>query len=199
MTVPPCPARRRLALAAAIVLAGCAAAPTPPRRLYRLDTTPPAPPAPEPPPAAEVWALSPTVTLPEYLQRDAILVATDDARLQSLDGERWAEPLRDALPRVLRADLERLRGTGSVWLAPLPAGLAAGRLLRLEVTELQAQASPAGVRCVARWSLEDPAGREPPRAGSAALHEPTAGIGAEEIVRAHRRVLWRLAQLIAAR
>lgn len=198
MNPAPCPLRRRLVAGAALVLAGCAAAPTPPRRLYRLDSAAPGP-LPEAPPAAEVWALSPTVALPEYLQRDAILVAADDARLQSLDGERWAEPLRDALPRLLRADLERLRGAGSTWLAPLPAGLAAARLLRVELAELHAVGSPAGVRCVARWWLEDPGGRQPPRAGSATLHEPTAGTGAEEIVRAHRRVLWRLAQLIAAR
>ncbi|MBK1688655.1 PqiC family protein [Rubrivivax gelatinosus] len=197
MSTPPCPLRRRLAGAAALALAGCAAAPGPPRRLYRLDTAAPEP-VPEAPAAAEVWAIWPTVALPEYLQRDALLVATDDARLQPLDGERWAEPLRDALPRLLRADLERLRGAGSTWLAPVPAGLVAARLLRLELAELHAAALPPGVRCVARWWLEDPAARQPPRAGSATLHEPQAGTGAEEIVRAHRRVLWRLARLIAA-
>jgi len=198
MSPAPCPARRRLVAGIALALGGCAAAPTPPRRLYRLDSAPPAD-VPELPPSAEVWAVSPTVSLPEYLQRDAILVAADDARLQALDGERWAEPLRDALPRVLRADLERLRGAGSTWLAPLPAGLAAARLLRVEVVELHAVGTPAGVRCVARWWLEDPAGKQPPRAGSATLHEPSDGSGAEQIVRAHRRVLWRLARLISAR
>ncbi|BAL96190.1 PqiC family protein [Rubrivivax gelatinosus] len=197
MSPAPCPLRRRLVAGAALVLAGCAAAPTPPRRLYRLDSAAPGP-VPEASPAAEVWALSPTVALPEYLQRDAILVAAGDTRLQSLDGERWAEPLRDALPRVLRADLERLRGPGSIWLAPLPAGLQAARVLRVELAELHAQAAPPGVRCVARWWLEDPAGRQPPRAGSAALLEPSAGSAAEDIVRAHRRVLWRLAERIAA-
>ncbi|MBK1615873.1 hypothetical protein CKO44_20680 [Rubrivivax gelatinosus] len=192
---PRSPSRRRLALASMLLLAGCAVTPTPERRLYRLDSAAPEAVAP-PPPGAEVWALASAVALPEYLQRESIVVAAGDARVQALEGERWAEPLRDAVPRLLRADLERLRGAGSVWTAPLPAGLVAARTLRLEIVELQADAA-GSVLCVARWWLEDPAGRVPPRAGSATLKEPAGSAAAEEIVRAHRRVLWRLARLVA--
>ncbi|MCK7494324.1 MAG: PqiC family protein [Comamonadaceae bacterium] len=102
------------------------------------------------------------VTLPEYLERDAIVVASG-ARLETLDGERWAEPLRDALPRLLRADLEALRGPGSVLDL---AG--AGRRRRL-AHPARRDRRVAGRRRAARGAARRPldAGRRRPRRAAA--------------------------------
>lgn len=54
------------------------------------------------------------ITMPEYLQRSALLVDSDDSQLRySFDG-RWGEPLADGIHRVSTLELSRLLGTGNL-------------------------------------------------------------------------------------
>ena len=96
---------------AAAMLAACGQSPV--IQLYQLRAEPPQ----SVPPAAvgaPVWQLLP-MTWPGYLDREAVLRPAGQAALQSVPGARWAEPLRDAVPRLLLADLDRLRGSGTVF------------------------------------------------------------------------------------
>jgi hypothetical protein len=125
-------------------------------------------------------------------------VPRGQAGLQALDGHRWAEPLRDAVPRLLRQDLAALLGEARVWTAPLPAGVAPTRQLRVELLALQATADRGAVSLQARWSLADPAGAAPPWVEAAQFEVPSAGPEPDALVAAHRLALWRLAERIAA-
>ena len=142
------------------------------------------------------------VQLPAYLDRDALLVPAPSGGLQALAGERWAEPLRDAVPRLLRDDLARLRGAASVWAAPLPAGLLVQRQLRVELLALDVLPGRSAVRLRARWWLADvaPAAGMPaaPLLGDADLQARVAGTDAAALVAAHRALLWQLAGRISA-
>lgn len=164
-----------LALPAALALAGCAGAgaPPPPRRHLPLDA-----PGRATPRAADgqTWQLVEPVRLPAYADRD-------DA-----GAWRWAEPLRDALPRLLRADLGAWRGE-RVWSAPLPQGLPVTHRLRVEVLALEAEGG--ALRLAAQWTLEDVHGAAPPRSGAADLRVTGNDVAA------HRLALWRLAAAIA--
>ena len=223
----PAPARPRLlaaparllAITAAITLAllGACASPAPvPLHLHSLGSvalpsgTPPgsaapalsaAAPATAPTTASDTWQLL-AVQLPAYLDRDALLVPATSGGLQALAGERWAEPLRDAVPRLLRDDLARLRGAASVWAAPLPAGLLVQRQLRVELLALDVLPGRSAVRLRARWWLADvaPAAGMPatPRLGEADLQTQVAGTDAAALVAAHRALLWQLAGCISA-
>ncbi|HEY1127996.1 MAG TPA: ABC-type transport auxiliary lipoprotein family protein, partial [Roseateles sp.] len=101
--------RDLLLLLTAATLAGCATRDAPPRRLYGLTGTPPLPLDAQPGQDCRAWVLNPQIALPELLDRDEILVADGSAGLRPWPEARWAEPLRDALPRVLAEDLGRLR------------------------------------------------------------------------------------------
>lgn len=190
---------RRALLAAgiaALAAVGCGT-PGPPPRLVRLpadageaSTVAPA--------AAAVWELAAEVRLPAYLDRETLVVAHSGAAMELLEGIRWAEPLRDAVPRLLRSDLERLRGADRVWLAPLPEPLRAARRLRVELLACHADVAGRVLLLDARWTLADPAGVRPPQAATARLRLPLPGTDAEAIVRAHRTALWQLAERIAA-
>ncbi len=227
----PAPARPRLlaaparllaitaAITAAITLAllGACASPAPvPLHLHSLGSvalpsgTPPgsaapalsaAAPATAPTTASDTWQLL-AVQLPAYLDRDALLVPATSGGLQALAGERWAEPLRDAVPRLLRDDLARLRGAASVWAAPLPAGLLVQRQLRVELLALDVLPGRSAVRLRARWWLADvaPAAGMPatPLLGEADLQTQVAGTDAAALVAAHRALLWQLAGCISA-
>jgi len=197
--------RRHLVLAAAAAaalaaLTGCAGSNAPPTRWYVLrDDPPPGASATMPDPAAQVWELAPGLRLPGGLDRDTLQVAAGAAGLEPLAGHRWAEPLRDSVPRLLLHDLQSLRGADRVWPAPAPAGVAVARRLRVDLLALLPDAGRNHVRVRAQWWLLDTApDATPPRPGSADIEVPVAGASVDDLAAAHRLALWRLAERIAA-
>ena len=116
------------ALLAAALLGACASnAPAP--LLYQLRAEPPV--AVVPVSSTQVLQLLLPVALPEVLERDALVVAQGQAGVLALPGHRWAEPLRDAVPRLLRQDLALLLGEARVWAAPPP--LCTGAVVSVDV------------------------------------------------------------------
>jgi len=199
--------RRRLVLAALCfsLLAATGCARSPPVRWYELRSEPPEVLAPFPSfpslsAAAEidtaVWELSPSMALPGALDRDTLVMPRGAAGLQPLDGHRWAEPLRDAVPRLLLHDLQALRGAAKVWAAPLPAGVVVGHRLRVELLVLQASADGRTLRLQARWWWQalPPGPPGVPRPGGTRFEVPVADASVDALAAAHRLALWRLAQ-----
>lgn len=200
----PRPCRRREALALTLLAAalpGCVIAPpaAPSLQWVRLPASAEAAAAPAPRPSrVEVWQLMTPLALPGHLDRDALLVPQGDTGLVPMPGVRWAEPLRDAVPRLLRDDLSRLLGT-PVWQAPLPPGLRPTRQLRVELLAFELQPGSEAVVARARWSVATPqAAGTPPLAGEVSVSAAVGGAGAQAVVRAHREALWRLAREITA-
>jgi uncharacterized lipoprotein YmbA len=179
------------------LLAGCAS-PLPPITWARLpaeaSASEPSPPATV---TREIWQLMAPVLLPGHLDRDALLVRSGAAGLQPLGGVRWAEPLRDAVPRLLRQDLSRAWGA-PLWTAPLPPGVRPTRQLRVEFSALDVTADGRGVQLHAHWVMADAQGAAPPQVGEAAFVTPASGADADALAAAHRRALQQLAQRIVA-
>lgn len=200
---------RRLAAAAILVmpaivllppvmLGGCVTrTPQPAPTLYRLPIASPVDVGPISVPSGWVWQIVGTPRVPEYLDRDALLMPHGDAGLRPLPGHRWAEPLHEAVPRVLRQDLAALLGAERVWTGPVPPGISVTRQLRLELQALEATPDRRAVRLRARWTLVDPTGQTPPKADQADLNVASAGTDPDHLVSAHRLALWRLAERIA--
>jgi uncharacterized lipoprotein YmbA len=197
MTVVPSRIRGAALLlaCAAALLSGCGS--SPPVQLYQLRAEAPVASAPARQVAAERWVLS-AVQLPDYLDRDALVLPSGRAGLQALSGHRWAEPLRDAVPRLLLQDLAMLRGVEQVWRAPVPPGLAIDRQLRVELRQFEAvDVQMKRVVLAARWVLADPAGKQPARVGETRLEVATADASPDALAAAHRTALWQLAQEIS--
>ncbi len=185
-----------------LLLSGCAGS-SAPVQLYQLRAE-----APVAAPATgvntiaskTVWQLALPVKVPDYLDRDAVLVPQGQAGLQALAGQRWAEPLRDSVPRILRADLGALLGEAQVWTAPLPPKLSVNKLLRVEVLALEANAQRNAVVLRARWSItptDASQTNEAPLVQTATISVPSATSDVDALVAAHRLALWRLAERIA--
>jgi uncharacterized lipoprotein YmbA len=186
----------------ALPLVGCATRDTPPRRLYGLTGTPALPADARPGQDGRAWVLSPQVAMPELLDRDEILVAEGSAGLRPWPEARWAEPLRDALPRVLAEDLARLRQPYPVTLGTAPANGIESLRLTVQVDEWLARSGGAGLQLTlrARWRwapLHAPANTNLPAAGSTALTVDCAH-QADALADAHRRSLTLLAARIVA-
>lgn len=198
------PARPGLCMGVAllIALAGCAASVPVDVPLHRLDVALPMVPNVSAAPAVRVgapnWQLIQPIVVPAYLDRETILLPQGTGGLLALSGQRWAEPLRDSVPRLLRHDLATLLGESRVWATPLPAGVLIGRQLRVELLAFEATPDRSAVLLRARWSLADPVGTEPPRAEAVTLTVPSAAPDVASLVAAHRLALWRLAERIAA-
>ncbi|WP_166652156.1 PqiC family protein [Roseateles toxinivorans] len=187
---------RLLSVALLLLVNACSS--SPPVQLYQLRADPPGPALQITAGAGERWALG-AVQLPEYLDRDALLRPSGQAGLTALTGHRWAEPLRDAVPRLLQQDLARLRGADQVWRAPVPPGVVVGRQLRVEIQQLEARADGLGVVLAARWMLIDPSGKSPAQVFDGRIEVPSAEATPDALVSAHRAALWQLAQDIQRR
>ncbi len=195
--------KRRLALTgvcmAPWMLAACAGNDMAATRWYELRSEAPGQrPAPRPGDGA-VWEVAGAVGLPGALDRDTLVVASGAASLQPLVGHRWAEPLRDSIPRLLVADLAALRGEGLVWRAPAPPGANATKRLRVEILTLMADAARRSLRLQARWWLADArASAAAPAQGAADFQVDVQDGSVDALAAAHRLALWQLATRIAA-
>lgn len=191
-----------LAAALLLPLVGCATRDAPARRLYGLTGTPPLPTGICPGQDGRAWVLSPQVAMPELLDRDEVLVAEGSAGLRPWPEARWAEPLRDALPRVLAEDLWRLRQPYPVALGAAPGNGMESLRLVVQVDEWLARAEGAGLRLTlrARWRwqpLNAPANTTLPTPGGAELTVDCAH-QADALADAHRRSVMLLAARIVA-
>jgi uncharacterized protein len=200
-------------------LVGCAASAVPPTVWLRLATDWPSPagqpasgsataPRGGPPvtgapaaPAGAVWQLVLPLPLPAHLDRDSLFVpqGTSGGLVRPLAGARWVEPLRDAVPRLLREDLLRRMDGQPLWTAPLPPGLAPTRQLRVEITTFEIGADGRSLATQARWSIADARGTRPPVAHEARFSTPAQQPeAAESWALAHRQAIAALAERIAA-
>jgi uncharacterized protein len=141
------------------------------------------------------WELAPTLPMPELLERDTLLVEEGAAGIRLLNGHRWAEPLRDTLPRLLRDDLARL--VPGLWTGPAAPHLPAAGRVQVELLALQGSLPCRQVGLAARWVVTSGASA-PPRAFRADETVPWTDASTESLVVAQRIAMWRLAQRIAA-
>jgi uncharacterized lipoprotein YmbA len=184
---------------ALLVLAGCASRAYDPT-VYVLKSEPPVAVAPQPAQAAPPWQLMLPVRVPDYLDRDELLLPQGANAVQPAFNHLWAEALSRSVPRVLTQDLRTLRGAGSLWTAPL-GGVAVQGQLRVELLALDVDAGGRSVTLQARWSTH-PLGSATTSAAQPAAHTtrltvPSTSQDAAALVSAHRLTLWQLAQAIA--
>ena len=129
---------RLAAAAAALLLAGCAASPTP--RLYVLATL--AEPG-EAPAGGLAVGVGP-VALAPHLDRPQIVTRLgSELRLGELD--RWGEPLGDGIARVLAENLGRRLASERIWVHPWPPTVPIDVGVAVEVLRCDADEAGDGV------------------------------------------------------
>ena len=124
------------------------------------------------------------VTLPTYLDRDAIVTRVDENRLVYSTRDRWAEPLDQAFERTLRQELA----------ARLHDGPSYG--LHVDVLRFERRGLDR-VELWARWRLH--AEGEPSRTGESRFTVSIAGSGNDAVAAALSGAIARLAAEIAER
>ena len=150
-------------------------------------------------PGVPPWHLVSPVRVPDYLDREALLMPQGDNGLLPAPNQRWAELLSQSVPRLLAQDLVALGGEGSVWTGALPRGLAVRGQLRVELLMLDINPTATAVTLKARWTTSTSTSTAQPvaRTHGVTLTTPSQGADADSLVSAHRLALWQLAQAIA--
>lgn len=135
------------------------------------------------------------VSLPDLIDRPQLVVRTGTNRVLVSEQQRWGEPLRRAIPRVLADDLGRLLNSSRVVSMPIDfQRFDADYHVSLDVQRLDAT-EKQGADVDILWRIENRQGRT--IAGRSILHEPADHEGYLDLVQSQRRGLARVAAEIA--
>jgi len=138
----------------ALALAGCLGGQSPSTNFYMLSALSPSPAGTAPASAeARIHIGLETVVIPEYLNRNEIVLNLDNTIYQLAEFNQWAEPLDENLTRVLEENLTNLLQEDSIEVfrasdSSIPLDY------RLEVDVLRLDGNLGDqVRLVAQWAL----------------------------------------------
>ena len=171
-------------------LAGCVGVSSPPTRYYTLR----APTAPEPASIiARYFVTVEAVAVPESVDRPQIVVREGENRVRMLESDRWAEPLRAAVGRLLADEIGRRLPDAQVATYGSPMENSQAVRVLVEVRAFDSRPG-AGVQLDAVWRVL--AGNAQ-RSGRSRIQEPSAAPGIDSLVQAHGRALAALADQLA--
>ncbi len=179
--------KRAICVAIAFALAACASAP---KESFFTLSAPPAP----------VAGLSPVVqvgvvSVPEGVDRTAMVIRTGPNRVDIDDANRWAESLKSAIPRVLAENLRRELGTTRVFSARQGTSLPVDHKVAVEVQRFESSLDE-GATLEALWTVTPATGAA--RSGQTIARESAPTRDAAGIAAAHSKALQVLARDIAA-
>ena len=133
------------------------------------------------------------VSVPDGVDRPQVVLRQDANQVTIDDTHRWAEPLKDAIPRVLSDALAAELGTPRVMTSRQSASLDFDYRVAVDVQHFDSTPAEASEDVI--WTIRT-RGNQPARVGRTVVTEPAAG-GFEALAAAHSRALARVAQDIA--
>jgi uncharacterized lipoprotein YmbA len=137
------------------------------------------------------------ISIPAYLDRSAIVVRTGEGGEVALSGEhRWAELLREGIPRTLAVNLSTMIPTDAVPIFPWRAPWTVQYRVIVDILRFDG-ALGKSVVLDARWRLLDGGGKEV-ALRTVHLEEACADTTHGGLVSAHNRLLASLSRDIAA-
>ncbi len=177
-----------------VVLSGCASSPSRFYLLSSLDTT-----SPEMKPPAEERCLSigiGPIKIPEYIDRQQIVIQRAPNEFTLAEFDRWGEPIKDNLTRVLAKNISLLVCTKTVTFFPWRGGLPIDYRIEMEVLRLDG--SPGGtVALEAWWMVLSGDGKSMLLAKRSSFTEAVGGKDFKALVAAESRTVGRLSAEIA--
>jgi uncharacterized lipoprotein YmbA len=180
-------------LALAVVLAACVGAPAPKEQYFTLSSPNPgvAPPTSDSP---SIY-VGP-VTVPEAVDRPSMVLRTSPNQVDVSDDYRWAEPLRNAIPRVIGDVLSRELGTSRVLTSRTASATPVDIRVAIEVQRFDSSLTD-GTTIDAVWSVKDVANGKT-RNGRSVIHEALPSSGPAGVAAAHSLGLENLGRQIGA-
>ena len=136
------------------------------------------------------------VTVPELVDRPQIVLSKSEYQVSMMEGNRWAESLRQAIPRQIAANLRRQFSRASIATgSDSTFNAQANYKLAMDVVRFESRLDES-VDLAVHWRLRNAAGILVDRVST--LHEGSIGAGYDGLVAAHIKALARLSDDIAA-
>jgi len=186
------PVRLAPVLAALILVAGCATAPS--SQFYTLSASKQAA-----APTAKMSVAVGPISIPAAVDRPQMVISTSANQVQLDEFNRWAAPLQSEISRVVAENLVKMLGTPNVTLFPQTASAKADYRVSIEVQSFVSTLGEAG-SLDAVWSvrrMKDNA----TQTGRSTLSEPAKAAAPEQghdaLAAAHSRAIARMSQDIA--
>jgi uncharacterized lipoprotein YmbA len=171
-----------------VVLAGCATAP--PESFYTLSSGSRVGVVPRDGGRSVVVA---PAALPEIVDRPQLVMVAEPNRVAILEQQRWAEPLRAGIPRVVAENLGNLIGSARVSTRDDAIGSPDCRV-SIDVRRFDARPG-AAVTVDALWTVS--CAGAPKRTGQSTANEPVIGPRTRGVVAAYGRALEAVSRDIA--
>jgi uncharacterized protein len=188
------PSRSLAAVAAGLLLAGCAA--TTPTQFYTLSSLLAAPGEATPARSGPALGIGP-VTLPEYLNRPQIVTRDGSNRILLADFDSWAEPLDGLFARVLTENLSLLLDTDDVVPLPLRRSIRLDYDVEVNVTRFDVDNAGNAV-LDARWLIYRDVSGDLVHSARSTVVEPAPTNDEAGAVQALSRALGAMSREIAA-
>ena len=182
---------KRLLMGATIALV--AACGTPAKLNYYTLTVAPAATAAAPSSRALNVYVGP-ITIPEAVDRPQMVYRLDANQVEIADLERWAEPLKTGIPRLVADTLARELGAATVMTSRQSATLTFDYRVAIDVQRFDFSAGD-GAAVDALWTIR--AAKGEPRTGRTQAREPAGGRDPLSMAAAHSRALDKVARDIA--
>ena len=136
------------------------------------------------------------LTLSQVLDRPQIIIRHSDNEIRIADLDRWAEPLRENLTRVVLDNLAVLLSSGRIIRFPPAVSIPVTYQIIIEVSRFDGNPKD-GVVLRARWSILGDNGDTVLLQQQSVLNEPTKGDTIAEMVFAQSRLVAKLSRDIA--
>lgn len=133
------------------------------------------------------------VTLPELIDRPQLVVPDAGVRVTILEGQRWAEPLKSAIPRLLAENISRLTGLERVSAYPQHAARNADHRLFVDIQRFELAGSTVVVDAL--WEIHTAQGVQP-LTGRSKLVETVNPADYEAVVAGYSRAIATLSKEI---
>jgi uncharacterized protein len=178
----------------ALLMSGCAR--TPPVSYYQLSATDTGQTAAGASAIGEAVIGVGPVRLPEFLDRPQIIIRMGSNRVQLVEGHRWAEPLAENIPRVLRENLAARLGTERIQYFPWNQTAAVDLQIPVEILRFEGEGyKEAHLEVI--WSVQGRGGKKLLPQRRAKYQVAAAQADCEGLVQALSRTLALLSREIA--
>ena len=179
-------------LLCAALMAGCGSPPK--ERFYVLGNADRTPPADS---KAVTYSVDvDSINLPESIDRPQMILHTGPNQVELSELNRWAEPLKKAIPRYISSQLAQQLGTRRVYTYPQRAVPDADYRVAIDILRLEALPKQQEVILESLWSV-DQGIRGELKSGHSLIREPATAGDYDALVAAHERALARLSIDIA--
>lgn len=136
------------------------------------------------------------INLPESVDRPQMVLHTGPNQVELSELNRWAEPLKKAIPRVIASQLAQQLGTRRVYTYPQRALPEANYRVSIDVLRLEASPKQQEVTLESLWSVHLGNSGDI-KSGHSLIREPSSAGDYDALVAAHERALARLSSDIA--